>query len=563
MPAPQATTSSRAARWPCPRTISWRFPRSSTTRSTGPAPCANRTIRADGHRRRRRLRPLPAAQHGGRRERSGAHRRHVSPRGRVRRHAERRLGRGQCRRGGTRRRVRLRGRSRARRTSTSRTRVRTFRSRCIRPCPARRRSSSRRERSSPSARDDASGIRCDEHAARSLGRLSRYCSSPSRGAAGSCSSACRACSLPGALVVPCGFAVVALVAQFAVLTDATAELATPAVIVTAVAGFVVVRPWRGLHVDWWAIASGAGAFAAYAAPIVLSGAATFAGYIKLDDDSTLTALVDRAMEHGRSVDGLEFSTYYRVVDLLLDEGYPLASLLPLGIGHEIVRSDALWLYQPAMAVMAAMLALGLYALAGHVVRGPLAARGRGRRRRAVGAALRVRALGRHQGAGDRVGAARPGRARAAGRQVGSVASADASGRRFGAPARRAERRRARVARSCARRLPRPRRARARPPRGCAADCGLCRLPRGLRAADDRHCPRVPYVEHRQLRPDREPRRAARPDSDGRHLAGGRLPRRSGARRCDEGADPRRRHRRRRRGRGGCCGGKPGRCRSTW
>ena len=126
----------------------------------------------------------------------------------------------------------------------------------------------------------------------------------------------------------------------------------------------VARPARGFG---WAIASGVGAFAAYAAPIVLSGAATFAGYIKLDDDSTLTALVDRAMEHGRSVDGLEFSTYYRVVDLLLDEGYPLASLLPLGIGHEIVRSDALWLYQPAMAVMAAMLALGLYALAGHVV----------------------------------------------------------------------------------------------------------------------------------------------------------------------------------------------------
>ena len=161
-------------------------------------------------------------------------------------------------------------------------------------------------------------------------------------------------------------AVVALVAQFAVLTDATAELATPAVLVAAVAGFVIVRPWRGLHVDSWAIVSGVGAFAAYAAPIVLSGAATFAGYIKLDDDSTLTALVDRAMEHGRSVDGLEFSTYYRVVDLLLDEGYPLASLLPMGIGHDIVR-DALWLYQPAMAVMAAMLALGLYALAGHVV----------------------------------------------------------------------------------------------------------------------------------------------------------------------------------------------------
>ena len=33
---------------------------------------------------------------------------------------------------------------------------------------------------------------------------------------------------------------------------------------------------------------------------------------------------------------------------------------PIGVGREIVRGDSLWLYQPAMAVMAAMLALGLY-----------------------------------------------------------------------------------------------------------------------------------------------------------------------------------------------------------
>ena len=114
----------------------------------------------------------------------------------------------------------------------------------------------------------------------------------------------------------------------------------------------------------------AGSFAVYAAPIVLSGSATFAGYIKLDDDSTLTALVDRAMEFGRNVSGLEPSTYQRTVDLLLDEGYPLASLLPMGLGDALLREDALWLYQPTMAFMAAMLALGLYALATKVVDTP-------------------------------------------------------------------------------------------------------------------------------------------------------------------------------------------------
>ena len=176
--------------------------------------------------------------------------------------------------------------------------------------------------------------------------------------------------LPGTLVVPCGFAVLALVAQLAVMTSITADLATPAVLVVAAAGFAGGRPLRRLRIDWPAASAAAGSLAAYAAPIVLSGAATFAGYIKLDDDSTLAALVDRAMDHGRDVSGLEPSTYLRVVDLLLDEGYPLASLLPMGVGGEILREDILWLYQPTMAFMAAMLALGLYELAGKVVEAP-------------------------------------------------------------------------------------------------------------------------------------------------------------------------------------------------
>ena len=39
----------------------------------------------------------------------------------------------------------------------------------------------------------------------------------------------------------------------------------------------------------------------------------------------------------------------------------------MGVGGEILREDILWLYQPTMAFMAAMLALGLYELAGKVV----------------------------------------------------------------------------------------------------------------------------------------------------------------------------------------------------
>jgi hypothetical protein len=174
--------------------------------------------------------------------------------------------------------------------------------------------------------------------------------------------------LPGTLVVPCGFAVFALVAQMATASATTARLATPAVIAAAVAGFALAARARAFRrPDGWAAAAAIGAFAAYASPIVLSGKATFAGVIKLDDDSTLLSLLDRTMTHGRDISGLEPSTYLRVLDLLLIHGYPMATFMPLGVGRRIVGGDAIWLYQPTMAVMAAMLALALYELTSRLV----------------------------------------------------------------------------------------------------------------------------------------------------------------------------------------------------
>ena len=50
-------------------------------------------------------------------------------------------------------------------------------------------------------------------------------------------------------------------------------------------------------------------FAVFAAPVVLSGEPTVAGFIKLDDTATWLAFTDRIMEHGRDLDGLAPSTY--------------------------------------------------------------------------------------------------------------------------------------------------------------------------------------------------------------------------------------------------------------
>jgi hypothetical protein len=178
--------------------------------------------------------------------------------------------------------------------------------------------------------------------------------------------------LPASLLLPAGFVVVSLAAQFALLSESTAELATPGVVALAAAG-VGLSPqrWRRRRYKPWWIASAVGVFAVFAAPVVRSGRATFAGYIKLDDTATYLAMLDRFMEHGYAVSGLAPSTYEATLETSLVYGYPMGSLVPLGVGRALVRQDAAWLWQPYLAFLAALLALALYHLVSGLVRSPL------------------------------------------------------------------------------------------------------------------------------------------------------------------------------------------------
>src|SRR5262245_41400725 len=87
--------------------------------------------------------------------------------------------------------------------------------------------------------------------------------------------------IPTALLLPAGFAVLAVATQCAHLTDATAELATPLVVALAIVGLGLAIPWRRPAVDWWMVGAGAAVYAVFAAPVVLTGRATFLGYVKL------------------------------------------------------------------------------------------------------------------------------------------------------------------------------------------------------------------------------------------------------------------------------------------
>src|SRR4051812_23258993 len=169
--------------------------------------------------------------------------------------------------------------------------------------------------------------------------------------------------LPPALLLPVGFAAVTIAAQVSLVAERTAPLAAPLVVAGACAGFATTTRRRLRSIWEPSLAAGVAAYLVYAAPVLASGRATFLGYIKLDDTATYFAMLDRALGHGYSVAGLPPSTYETTVSVTLPNGYPLGSLLPLGIGHELVRTDLAWVWQPYLSLLGALIAFALYGLA--------------------------------------------------------------------------------------------------------------------------------------------------------------------------------------------------------
>jgi hypothetical protein len=181
---------------------------------------------------------------------------------------------------------------------------------------------------------------------------------------------CAGRRVPGPLIAPIGFAFVVVLAGVFTARGEAAFLASPAVVLVALAGFLLARrsgardlrrPRRLL--DGWATAASLAAFFAYGAPVILSGEPTFTGYVKLDDTATWLAFIDRVMDYGRDLSGLEPSSYRATLEANLPSGYPVGAFLPLGVGAKLTGADAAWLTQPYMATMAGLLALCLYSIA--------------------------------------------------------------------------------------------------------------------------------------------------------------------------------------------------------
>jgi hypothetical protein len=174
--------------------------------------------------------------------------------------------------------------------------------------------------------------------------------------------------LPGALLVPLGLAAIVVLARATMTVDLTAELGTPLVVAAATAGYVLGRErLRSAPVDIWAVGAALAVFAVYAAPVMLSGSATFLGYTVLGDTAVHFTLIDRIATHGTSLGGLPDSSYRSTLEAYFGSGYPLGAHAALGAVRPLAFIDVAWAFQPFLAFIAASLALTIVGLLRDVV----------------------------------------------------------------------------------------------------------------------------------------------------------------------------------------------------
>ena len=177
----------------------------------------------------------------------------------------------------------------------------------------------------------------------------------------------RRARFPGVLLVPVGLAPVVVVSQLLTVSGATAELACPVVALGGLAGLVLGRiRLLALRPDPWLTGAALFVFAAYAAPVVLSGAATFSGYGVLGDTAVHFVAIDWLLTEGRTVSGGP-STYQATLSAYMNAGYPTGAQTALGALRPLSGQDVAWVFAPFLAFVMTLASLSLVALVSTVV----------------------------------------------------------------------------------------------------------------------------------------------------------------------------------------------------
>jgi hypothetical protein len=171
-----------------------------------------------------------------------------------------------------------------------------------------------------------------------------------------------------ALLIPLGLAATLVVAGTVTAWPKIAPAAVTVCAIGAVAGLALAVRHRRT-ISPWPLLVAVAVLLVYGAPVLLTGEATFAGVIKLDDTATWFNFIDNAMSHGRSTAGLPPSTYKLNFEQI-NPAYPLGAFMLPGVARALTGIDMAWVFQPYLASCAAALSVVLYGLLEPILASP-------------------------------------------------------------------------------------------------------------------------------------------------------------------------------------------------
>jgi hypothetical protein len=175
----------------------------------------------------------------------------------------------------------------------------------------------------------------------------------------------------GVLLPATGLALVIVVTTLTTTRGFSARLTTPLVVVLAAGGYAIGwRRLRALRPSYWALAVGLGVYAICAAPVVLSGNATFLGYFVDSDQGFHFTLLTYLVAHGHDLTNVPVISPYAVPNALhqyIGTAYPFGADVALGSIRPLVGQDVAWLFQPYLAVTMGLGAVALWDLLRGVV----------------------------------------------------------------------------------------------------------------------------------------------------------------------------------------------------
>src|SRR4051812_19761428 len=183
------------------------------------------------------------------------------------------------------------------------------------------------------------------------------------------------------LLLPTGFALM-LAITTALVDIGLSGVAWLGIVVPAMAGFVVGLPGlrgrpRPPRDAWlWPALAALAAWAMFAAPVLLSGRATFTGFSMITDIANHFDLTAQITTAGHVAPTPVDSSFAESIRKLLGASYPTGVHSLLGAWSQLLGRELAWMYQPTIAFaapMGALAAFGVLRFAGLVA--PLRALG--------------------------------------------------------------------------------------------------------------------------------------------------------------------------------------------